>query len=175
MKKGYDKSVYFILNFAFCSTWKSFNFLKLATMKICKILLLVTLSLFTVSVYAQNKTNKKNKATAKQEVATKYYCPMKCEGDKTYDKAGKCPKCGMNLKEVKAAAVTYSCPMKCEGDRKYDKAGTCPKCGMNLKEDKVATLTYSCPMKCEGDRKYDKPGKCPKCGMALTQPKKTEG
>ena len=29
-----------------------------------------------------------------------YQCPMKCEGDKTYDKAGSCPVCGMDLKEV---------------------------------------------------------------------------
>ena len=31
-----------------------------------------------------------------------YVCPMKCEGDKTYPEAGKCPKCGMNLKETGA-------------------------------------------------------------------------
>jgi len=30
--------------------------------------------------------------------AAAYYCPMKCEGDMTYDKPGKCAKCGMNLK-----------------------------------------------------------------------------
>jgi len=35
-----------------------------------------------------------------QHAAT-YQCPMKCEGDKTYEKAGKCPSCGMNLEEVK--------------------------------------------------------------------------
>ncbi len=29
-----------------------------------------------------------------------YQCPMKCEGEKTYDKIGKCPKCGMDLKEM---------------------------------------------------------------------------
>jgi transcription initiation factor IIE alpha subunit len=29
-----------------------------------------------------------------------YYCTMKCEGDKTYDEAGECPKCGMDLTEV---------------------------------------------------------------------------
>ena len=33
--------------------------------------------------------------------AVAYACPMKCEKDKTYDKAGKCPSCGMDLKEVK--------------------------------------------------------------------------
>ena len=32
-----------------------------------------------------------------EEIASVYYCPMKCEGDKTYDKAGECPKCGMDL------------------------------------------------------------------------------
>jgi len=35
---------------------------------------------------------------------TAYACPMKCEGDKTYDAAGKCPVCGMNLKPVSVAA-----------------------------------------------------------------------
>jgi hypothetical protein len=32
-----------------------------------------------------------------EESAAMYYCPMKCEGDKTYDKAGECPKCEMDL------------------------------------------------------------------------------
>jgi len=30
-----------------------------------------------------------------------FACPMKCEGDKMYAQAGKCPKCGMALTEVK--------------------------------------------------------------------------
>jgi rubrerythrin len=30
----------------------------------------------------------------------KYKCPMKCEGDKTYDAPGKCPVCNMNLTMV---------------------------------------------------------------------------
>lgn len=34
------------------------------------------------------------------EEHAQYQCPMKCEGDKTYDEAGECPKCGMDLKEV---------------------------------------------------------------------------
>lgn len=29
-----------------------------------------------------------------------YQCPMKCEGDKMYEEAGSCPKCGMDMKEV---------------------------------------------------------------------------
>jgi len=30
-----------------------------------------------------------------------YQCPMKCEGDKTYTEKQKCPKCGMDMEEVK--------------------------------------------------------------------------
>jgi len=32
--------------------------------------------------------------------AAAYQCPMKCEGDKTYAEAGKCPVCKMDLKPV---------------------------------------------------------------------------
>lgn len=33
-----------------------------------------------------------------------YQCPMKCEGDKTYDKPGKCPVCGMEMETVSSSA-----------------------------------------------------------------------
>ncbi len=33
-----------------------------------------------------------------------FACPMKCEGDKTYPAAGRCPKCGMKLSQLKAHA-----------------------------------------------------------------------
>jgi Cu+-exporting ATPase len=44
----------------------------------------------------------------------KYYCPMQCEGDKFYNKAGTCPVCGMNLEkvpELTVNAISYTCPM----------------------------------------------------------------
>ncbi len=66
-----------------------------------------------------------------------YYCPMQCEGDKTYDKPGDCPVCGMDLKknEAMASAKTiYTCPMHPEVKR--DKPGSCPECGMNLVPEK---------------------------------------
>jgi heavy metal translocating P-type ATPase len=34
-----------------------------------------------------------------------YYCPMHCEGDKTYDKPGDCPVCGMDLVEQPSGNV----------------------------------------------------------------------
>ena len=40
---------------------------------------------------------------AAPSLAAKYFCPMKCEGEKTYDEPGRCPVCKMKLKEVEAA------------------------------------------------------------------------
>jgi len=67
----------------------------------------------------------------------KYFCPMRCEGDKTYEKPGDCPVCGMHLKkeESKSSSKTiYTCPMHPEVKR--DKPGPCPKCGMDLVPEK---------------------------------------
>ncbi|MCB0409330.1 MAG: heavy metal translocating P-type ATPase [Flavobacteriales bacterium] len=62
-----------------------------------------------------------------------YYCPMHCEGEKTYDKPGDCPVCGMDLVEqpqVNNAQQQYTCPMHPEVIE--DEPGSCPKCGMDL-------------------------------------------
>lgn len=40
-------------------------------------------------------TNESTEVMAKAS----YSCPMKCEGDKTYDKEGECPVCHMALTE----------------------------------------------------------------------------
>jgi Cu2+-exporting ATPase len=63
---------------------------------------------------------------------------MHCEGDKTYDKPGSCPVCGMNLEKVpqapslseRAGGKTYTCPMHPEIIK--DTPGSCPICGMDL-------------------------------------------
>ena len=40
---------------------------------------------------------KKNEKTIQSGSNIKYFCPMKCEGEKTYDKPGNCPVCNMKL------------------------------------------------------------------------------
>ncbi|WP_188050968.1 heavy metal translocating P-type ATPase [Flavobacterium sp. GP15] len=65
--------------------------------------------------------------------AGKYYCPMHCEGEKVYDKAGDCPVCGMDLVKQPSSAIQasqYTCPMHPEIIR--DEPGSCPICGMDL-------------------------------------------
>ena len=63
-----------------------------------------------------------------------FYCPMQCEGDKTYDKPGDCPVCGMDLVEEQSmksiSSNVYTCPMHPEVEQKGP--GSCPKCGMDL-------------------------------------------
>ena len=63
-----------------------------------------------------------------------FYCPMHCEGEKTYDKPGDCPVCGMDLIEEQNLSVAtseqWTCPMHPEIVK--DEAGSCPICGMDL-------------------------------------------
>ncbi|SMC56931.1 heavy metal translocating P-type ATPase [Pedobacter nyackensis] len=66
------------------------------------------------------------------DLGDKYYCPMHCEGEKTYDKPGNCPVCGMDLLKQPSLKkdVKYTCPMHPEIIK--DGPGSCPICGMDL-------------------------------------------
>ena len=44
-----------------------------------------------------------------QKNSVYYTCPMHPEV--RFDKPGKCPKCGMDLKEMTNVAKSYTCPM----------------------------------------------------------------
>jgi uncharacterized protein with PIN domain len=100
-------------------------------MKQVKTVFLMAVALFCFTAAHAQSAKTKYKTTAADSVV--YQCPMKCEGDKTYDKAGKCPKCNMNLKAIsKPIAAVYKCPMNCEGDKTYVKEGKCPVCNMKL-------------------------------------------
>ncbi|WP_339662167.1 heavy metal translocating P-type ATPase [Croceibacter atlanticus] len=62
-----------------------------------------------------------------------YYCPMHCEGDKTYENPGDCPVCGMDLVEEQKLQHTtdqWTCPMHPEVEK--EEPGDCPICGMDL-------------------------------------------
>jgi Cu(I)/Ag(I) efflux system membrane fusion protein len=69
-----------------------------------------------------------------KKAGKQYYCTMKCEGEKTYDKPGSCPVCGMDLVEkqntASAEKAVYTCPMHPEIQK--DQPGSCPICSMDL-------------------------------------------
>src|SRR5690606_20609103 len=81
----------------------------------------------------QQHTDKKENKPKDKGIGT-FYCPMHCEGDKTYDKPGDCPVCGMDLVEEQnlsaSSAEQWTCPMHPEVVK--DEAGSCPICGMDL-------------------------------------------
>jgi acetolactate decarboxylase len=122
----------------------------------------ICLALITISITVSSFSSF---AHTHQAGTDHYQCPMKCEGEKTYDQPGKCPVCGMALKKSSPAEV-YKCPMKCEGEKTYPVAGKCPVCGMSLKKTTQPEL-YTCPMKCEGEKTYPAAGECSICGMSL--------
>ncbi len=39
----------------------------------------------------------KKQQSAKEEKTMVYHCPMKCEGNRTYNQEGNCPVCNMKL------------------------------------------------------------------------------
>ncbi|MCK0130201.1 heavy metal translocating P-type ATPase [Flavobacteriaceae bacterium F08102] len=90
------------------------------------------------SIYAEGErpkaSIKKNTKPVSKSTGT-FYCPMHCEGDKTYDKPGDCPVCGMDLVEEVNLSMTgsseqWTCPMHPEVVQ--DEAGSCSICGMDL-------------------------------------------
>ncbi len=145
-------------------------------MKSLKMLMMAALTILSVSVFAQD-TKQKAKAPKQKSEKVQYTCPMHPEV--MMDKAGECPKCGMDLIKSKKEHMKmevmnkYTCPMHPEVVN--GKPGKCPKCGMALnlsskeKMKMEVMKMYTCPM--HSDVTGDKPGKCPKCGMDMTEKK----
>lgn len=78
---------------------------------------------------------KKKEGGTKHQVPGTFYCPMHCEGEKTYEQSGDCPVCGMDLVEEQSSTAAshsgqWTCPMHPEIIK--DQPGSCPICGMDL-------------------------------------------
>jgi len=84
------------------------------------------------AAHENEKYEHKHKETSKVDGNGTYYCPMHCEGEKTYNKPGDCPVCGMHLVEQPKAdtGLQYTCSMHPEVIK--NEPGSCPICGMNL-------------------------------------------
>lgn len=89
---------------------------------------------YTISLPGEDKHQHAIKTEVpKGEGTGVYYCPMHCEGDKTYNQPGNCRVCGMDLVEeqsLKSDALQFTCPMHPEVIT--DEPGACPICGMDL-------------------------------------------
>jgi heavy metal translocating P-type ATPase len=118
-----------------------------------------------------------------------YYCPMKCEGEKTYDQPGRCPVCGMYLVPVEKQDEEKHLDSEAghthhhvhahhehhhHGEHKHEHSHKNHHHGEQTHGHthhgpSESGGKYYCPMRCEGDKMYDKPGDCPVCGMHLVK------
>ncbi len=90
---------------------------------------MTALTIFTISVFAQQTTGFKKKTSKQQSAKVSYYCPMHL--DEVSGKPGKCSKCGTTLNLTpKEKMKIYTCPM--HADVSSAKPGKCSKCGMDL-------------------------------------------
>ncbi|MDX9909002.1 MAG: copper-translocating P-type ATPase [Mariniphaga sp.] len=120
-----------------------------------------------------DKNSKSDKVPKNHDIAGKatgYYCPMHCEGEKTYSSPGRCPVCNMFLVPVSAkkkAGKTDFQDMKVAPVRGIEKGGGKNQGGGGGKGRDESKEEYYCPMHCEGDKTYNSPGRCPVCNMFL--------
>ncbi len=116
--------------------------------------------------------NTHSKSNKKRETGnTDYYCPMHCEGDKTYDQPGDCPVCGMHLVPVgsKGAHSEHSHAPASHKHAHHEHDHTHEMKDMAHSSTASDSGKYYCSMRCEGDKTYDQPGECPVCGMHLVK------
>lgn len=125
-----------------------------------KTILIFALILSAVTVFTSCKETKKEDSSIENHenhnheqqngtAAVKYQCPMDCEKGKTYDAAGTCPVCKMDLKPVKTDPENNEQAINCkctEGEPCTCKEGTC-KCDIAVAEK-------------QKDCKMCKPGTC---------------
>jgi len=71
------------------------NQLKNCAIKFCILCLSVM-----ASCAGDSGSGQKGSVTSDQQTGSVYKCPMECEGEKTYGKAGICPVCEMDLEKT---------------------------------------------------------------------------
>lgn len=99
-----------------------------------------------------------------------YFCPMFCEGDKTYPTDTGCPICHMHLEKITEELLAQGNYSKHTTTHQHNHELNPPHNHPTpeLNKDENAGKYY-CPMFCEGDKVYDSNVGCPVCGMDLVK------
>ena len=89
---------------------------------------------YSIHNQGEHRHSEETKMNTPKDGNGPFYCPMHCEGKKTYEHPGDCPVCGMDLVSEQnipsGSSVQYTCPMHPEIIR--EGPGSCPICGMEL-------------------------------------------
>lgn len=102
--------------------------------------------------------SKNNLPASFQEKEGQFFCPMFCEGDKTYNEDVGCPVCHMHLEPLTTELLQTGLAAAPETETAPDAINSTQNAGK-----------YYCPMFCEGDKVYDSNVGCPVCGMDLVR------
>ena len=120
---------------------------------------LIALAFLLFASCKDKKNEIKSESPTEIHALTTYQCPMDCEDGKTYDEAGSCPVCKMDLKQVNKG-VAMSCSMhkdgKCNCEGAKCKCANCPEHSKNM----TCTVHKDGKCTCEGDK-----CKCTNCPM----------
>ncbi|MCB0459206.1 MAG: hypothetical protein KDC74_04215 [Flavobacteriaceae bacterium] len=111
-----------------------------------KQILATVLFLFIGISFTACKNEKKDDTKEEATTDVVYQCPMDCEKGKTYEEAGKCPVCKMDLKAKEADSG--------EADHEHDQACncadgeecTCPDGECKCSEETKKEMTTACKM-----------------------------
>lgn len=57
----------------------------------------ITFAIGSATLIGCGNSNEQQEQNVEEHDHTTYSCPMKCEGDKTYNEEGTCHECGMDL------------------------------------------------------------------------------
>lgn len=95
-----------------------------------------------------------------------YFCPMFCEGDKTYPSDTGCPVCHMHLEQITAELASKAKQQHSTAAQAHHHHHS-PEDHQQLSANNAGK--YYCPMFCEGDKVYDSNVGCPVCGMDLVK------
>lgn len=107
------------------------NYKSNVLMKALKCIFVMAIAIFYFNT-ADSQTGMQKSENQKSKTAPEYQCPMKCEGEKTYAKEGKCPVCQMGLKILNAKnpdLINYSPNTKADTTKKSIKAVAAGKMG----------------------------------------------
>lgn len=96
-----------------------------------------------------------------------HYCPMFCEGDKTYKEPADCPICHMHLEPISEDLVKNGYSHGHSHTHHHEHENNHVSDALVQNESNAGK--YYCPMFCEGDKVYDSNVGCPVCGMDLVK------
>ncbi|MGB5434540.1 MAG: heavy metal-binding domain-containing protein [Maribacter sp.] len=113
-------------------------------------LFLISFSFFFLTSCKDKTTENKPDPHTELHASAAYQCPMDCEDGKTYEEAGSCPVCKMDLKAVgesnmKRCAMHEGGECSCEGD-----ACKCANCKQHANA-KACAMHEGGECSCEGD------------------------